>query len=1768
MHHHDQGEQVRHNENTAMDPTSNVGFLATLSSLFRGQGRGASATDRKGTSVTRHAKATSAFTHRRGTIGAILAIALVASLAFAPSAFAGKFIDRVLAGSADFGESEGLFFIPRGVAVNHAGKADGTTDPLGASTDGYVYVADERNQRIQVFSPDGTFRFMWGRGVESGGDGYEVCDSSEVPCTSSTFDSTGLGATGDDEAGEFSRPQGVAINQQSGDVYVHDRANSRIQQFAADGTFIRAWGWDVISPGGPGNVAVNQVQTVTQEGAGGGTFTLQVPNNLTGVQPPAVNEHQTLTVIATGGTFRLRYNGDNTAPIAFDAAAATVDSALEALPQIGAGNVSVTGSAGGPWDIEFTGALANTDVGFISNPDFFNPNLTGTPKSVTIVQGEVTDPIAFDASAAAVDSALEALALIGAGNVSVTGPAGGPWDVEFTGSFATIDLPQRLAASATGLTAASPTVVPAVGVSVTTPGGGFEVCTSNCKSGTSGGRGGQFTTASSGSGMDVVPAGLPNTGNVVVADPGNRRLQEFESDGDFVRAWGWDVIQPGGTGEQHGPVFDEQQRISFSASFGPVTGGTYTLTFDGQETGPIQFSAPPSGAGSVQEALESLTNVGVGDVSVAGSPGGPYAVEFGGALGGTDVPEMTGDGSGLQASGISPSVSIVTVAKGGPTPSFEICTVSAECKSAIGSGPPPTIGHNAVEAEGAFDEGEPRHLAVDATGTVYAGDSAATSDEKFPGRVQRFDSTAATASELLRPSIDMTAVTQTSGAPGTLAVDPTNGNLIADHGTSVVELADPSGSPAVVDRHVKDIGFAINGMALDGSGDDLYFSTNTQVFAADDDGAPPALAFIGNATDVEAHSATLSGCVDPAGTSTLPVSYRFQYSTDGIEWVDVGAPVDLGTAPIDCDDPGNRLEASATGLAANTLHRFRILTARGFGNADVPSPEGTFVTDSITPTVSTSRPSGHTDSSALLAGSVNPNGSATTYRFEWGKTTGYGKVAPFPDRTAGSGGIAVDVIQPIGGLEPASTYHYRLCAENAFGVSCGGDQAFSTRSPFAGFADRAYEQVTPPGRLRDSGGIGVLGKFNAIAATAADGGAIAYGANGLIPEADYGTEALNSVHEVISRRSAENWTSDVAGPRPHAVSSISVLPVLNFLDSESNRAVVTTNSGWLGDAEPKGGSYLLDYEAGTRSLLFESAPLTQAATADLSHVVLSSNEPLTPQGGETTNFKVYESTAGSLRLVSVDAAGNRLPGNSEVGGPRERKADSDAISADGRHIFFSNPVGSNASLVYRRSDGATTTLMSPSKRTPVDPMGPRAKVYEDASRDGDRVFFTSSEQLTDDANTGPARKGVDLYRHEASSDTLIDVSAEANTVDGARVEGILGASEDGDRVYYVALGQPIAGAGTEGKRNLYVWHDDGSAGGSNRFIATLGDGHDDMRSFRDAVGNSVPSDSTLKRSYVSADGATAMFQSARSLTGAATGGHTQVYVYEADAGSPGGSLSCASCRPDGTPSQGGAKVNAPTPPGQQFGGGIAVDGSPGRALSEDGSRALFHTTDALLEADRNDARDVYVWEEGRLSLISTGTSNVDSYFIGISASGDDVFFLTDQPLVGQDYGDGYDIYDARVGGGLAAQSPPPPGEPCVGDGCKPATEPPPGFQPPASREEQAQGNYVSPFEVGRLGARQRRALARSGRVRLRVRANQPGRIAVRAIKGKRTLGAGSKLLLRPGATAVALKLRPLARRMLAERGRLSFRLEIRFAGEKKKIGMRLRAPGKKRGGAK
>jgi len=94
------------------------------------------------------------------------------------------------------------------------------------------------------------------------------------------------------------------------------------------------------------------------------------------------------------------------------------------------------------------------------------------------------------------------------------------------------------------------------------------------------------------------------------------------------------------------------------------------------------------------------------------------------------------------------------------------------------------------------------------------------------------------------------------------------------------------------------------------------------------------------------------------------------------------------------------------------------------------------------PKVNTTGPREVSYGSAVLTGSLNPNGANTSYYFQYGVTRAYGSQTAIAD--AGAGSKTISVRLPITGLQPITVYHYRLVAVNASGATIGDDEKLLT----------------------------------------------------------------------------------------------------------------------------------------------------------------------------------------------------------------------------------------------------------------------------------------------------------------------------------------------------------------------------------------------------------------------------------------------------------------------------------------------------------------------------------------------------------------------------------------------------------------------------------------------------------------------------------------------------------------------------------------------------
>jgi hypothetical protein len=120
------------------------------------------------------------------------------------------------------------------------------------------------------------------------------------------------------------------------------------------------------------------------------------------------------------------------------------------------------------------------------------------------------------------------------------------------------------------------------------------------------------------------------------------------------------------------------------------------------------------------------------------------------------------------------------------------------------------------------------------------------------------------------------------------------------------------------------------------------------------------------------------------------------------------------------------------------------------------------------PAVTTGGAASVAQSTATLTGRVDPNGQPTTYFFQIGTTRLYGSNTSAT--SAGAGANPVPVSVAIGGLAPATVYHYRIVARNEDGQTLGADRTFKTKRQPLGVTLTANPPTVAPGGATTLGG--------------------------------------------------------------------------------------------------------------------------------------------------------------------------------------------------------------------------------------------------------------------------------------------------------------------------------------------------------------------------------------------------------------------------------------------------------------------------------------------------------------------------------------------------------------------------------------------------------------------------------------------------------------------------------------------------------------------------
>ncbi len=902
-------------------------------------------------------------------------------------------------------------------------------------------------------------------------------------------------------------------------------------------------------------------------------------------------------------------------------------------------------------------------------------------------------------------------------------------------------------------------------------------------------------------------------GRVYVPDTANLRVSQYETSiaggvltgASFVKVFGSDVVSTGPGNRTVGR--GERQEVAIAGGFSfscfcfaPITGGSFTLSFDpdaggatpAQTTGAIPYNAS---AAVVEQHLEDdLASIATNDVSVTGGPGpdAPWSVDFGGVYAGTDVAEMTIDFSGLQPSGDFSSVT--TTSPGGAFPAgYEVCAPADGdvCKAGIsGSGP------------GEFTSGgSPSALAVDSTGAIYATSGPLTTgacSAEAPCRIQRFAPDVSSATDF-GPSSGPSQLKFTSGdanavAAINLAVNPANDHVFvlrkATTTTYRVLEYDSAGNhlethPAGAALSSSSAGTVSTGIAVGPTGR-VYANYGGagggQVLIIGP--VDPPTATIAPPTGVGTTSATFNGTVTipSPGSPTFTTKYHFEYSHNGVDWTAVPIP---DTNVADGSTGTHVVTQSVTGLSPNTLYSVRVVATTG---PSATSPTVSFTTGAAPPRVASTFVDRVTQNGARLGAHIDPEGLDATYHFEWGSqpcSSGPNACAEVPmfERQIGNGNKVVIANETISGLEQASIYHYRVVATNGEDEAVGPDQTFETLNSCNLTGGRCYEMVSPP----DKGPVGAAGDYVALAQdlraqAAEDRPAIAYTLAYGLPDGTAGDEAVFQATRTDSGWSSKQLEAPAVIQRDADVFGSNTSTAKGL--SRNLECGVFSSFQPLGGAPPNaalqaGATVLYSrHESGVWNALTDIAPTNplgpNRGLTEFEMIGMSQDQPcervvfrsmyLYPGTDGAGPFRLYWWEDGILGYVGVipgpctggACVAQAVPGAALSTGTTSLESETArnyqrAVSEDGSRVFFTSisQQGGDTSkqAVFVRDRGSamgTDVSQSQTGSLPGGTANNDDAVYQTAAVDGSKVFFlgryglaSNSASSAVQSSTGP-----------------------------------------------------------------------------------------------------------------------------------------------------------------------------------------------------------------------------------------------------------------------------------------------------------------------------------------------------------------------------------------------------------------------------------------------
>ena len=809
---------------------------------------------------------------------------------------------------------------------------------------------------------------------------------------------------------------------------------------------------------------------------------------------------------------------------------------------------------------------------------------------------------------------------------------------------------------------------------------------------------------------------------------------------------------------------------------------------------------------------------------------------------------------------------------------------------------------------------------------------------------------------------------------------------------------------------------------------------------------PPSVT-IKPVTGITAFSATFAGTVNPNSPEPAPASPDVEGGFHTSWRFECEPQCGGGSGELAADNTTSEIEREAV-LKPNKTYLVKLVAENGGGPTVAQT---TFETPKVPPTVAylpLAPVSMVTDEEARLGGFVDPreSGALTDCHFDYGPTASYGSSAPCELH-----GEDTYVSAHLTGLQPNTTYHFRLVAANTVETVVAGDQQFKTFAVPPGEPAcpneearkeqkatmlpecRAWEMVSPV----DKNGGNV--DFEAWSVYAADdGNAVSFRSRGSFGDTK-GSGGLGQT-AYISRRGTGGWETHglypVSDPRAQPA-FVGITLVGQFSEDLSHDIMMALDLPEVSGDLANGPN---DYWQDTRTLelttithSFAATPslgefafahnvaLEGSASADQHVISFTAQTALLPEAPEGVQ-SVYEWEEGKLRLASILPDGSIY--TEGANSPSFGIYRGGEVSPDGSLVGFYAAKEGSEQFYVRRNHTDTAWVSEPEGSAPISVAENVHLQY--ISPDSRHILFTTTSQLvSEDTN-----ESNDLYMwtdgpNPASEDNLTLISGNGDNVPGGEV--LIGTSRDASYIYYLA--------NPEGSPQIVLWKN-----GTRHMAAPTGSAamtvHESPGTARVSANGKILAFITQGSGF-----------SERGLTGDIVHGNKELYIYDSE----GETLTCASCAQSvPAPEEEGEEGEAEAEPETHF--GVIVEpgyevpeyerglgsGTPGqpRYLSADGSHVFFSTGEALVPEDKNEAVDAYEYdiETGQQRLLSSGRGETASLFANASTDGREVAFVTHQALVGRDVDTLADIYEARVDGGFV--EPPPPPTPCVGDGCR------------------------------------------------------------------------------------------------------------------------------------